>query len=67
MNAVMRTLGGAFGGQIAAAVLAANLGLLDSPTAHGYTLAFALCAGAAGSAAVAALLVPGRRRALAPA
>jgi aquaporin Z len=43
MNAVTRTLGGAFGGQVAATLLASNLGAGDHPTAHGFTLAFAMC------------------------
>src|SRR4051794_17936690 len=43
MNAVTRTLGGAFGGQVAATLLAGNLAVGGLPTAHGFTLAFAMC------------------------
>ena len=43
MNAVTRTLGGAFGGQVAATLLAGNLGADGLPTDHGFTLAFGMC------------------------
>src|SRR3954464_5763851 len=43
MNAVTRTLGGAFGGQIAATLLASHLGAGDHPTSSGFTLSFLMC------------------------
>src|SRR3954452_7976802 len=45
MNTVMRSTGGALGGQIGAGVLAATL-VAGAPTEHGFTVAFALGAGA---------------------
>jgi MFS family permease len=63
MNTVMRTLGGAFGGQLAATFLADNLIRGSSlPTDHGYTLAFGVCAVALVAGVAAGLLIPGRRR-----
>src|SRR2546421_4251812 len=43
MNAVTRTLGGAFGGQLAATLLASNLGAAGIPTSSGFTLSFLMC------------------------
>jgi MFS family permease len=43
MNAVTRTLGGAFGGQVAATLLASNLAASGDPTTTGFTLSFAMC------------------------
>ena len=43
MNAVTRTLGGAFGGQLAATLLASNLGAGGIPTSTGFTLSFLMC------------------------
>jgi EmrB/QacA subfamily drug resistance transporter len=43
MNAVTRTLGGAFGGQLAATLLASNLGAGGLPTSSGFTLSFVMC------------------------
>jgi EmrB/QacA subfamily drug resistance transporter len=43
MNAVTRTLGGAFGGQLAATLLVSNLGAGGVPTSSGFTLAFTMC------------------------
>jgi MFS family permease len=60
MNAVMRTLGGALGGQVAATFLADDLGALGRPTDHAYGLAFGLCAGATLAAVAAGLLIPRR-------
>ena len=58
MNAVTRTLGGAFGGQLAATLLASNLGAAGLPTSSGFTLSFLMClialAGALGFAIVGA-------------
>ena len=60
MNAVTRTLGGAFGGQIAATLLADNLGVGGDPTSSAFTLAFLMCMLALVGALVFALLVPKR-------
>lgn len=60
MNTVMRTLGGAFGGQVAATFLANNLGAGGLPTNHGYTLAFGLCAAALVAGVLAGLAIPSR-------
>jgi MFS family permease len=43
MNAVTRTLGGAFGGQLAATLLASNIGPGGLATSSGFTLAFLMC------------------------
>src|SRR5207253_6258279 len=43
MNAVTRTLGGAFGGQLAATLLASNLGAGGIPASSGFTLSFLMC------------------------
>jgi MFS family permease len=43
MNSVTRTLGGAFGGQLAATLLASNLDAAGLPTSSGFTLAFLVC------------------------
>jgi EmrB/QacA subfamily drug resistance transporter len=43
MNSVTRTLGGAFGGQLAATLLASNLSAADIPTSNGFTLSFLMC------------------------
>ena len=59
MNAVTRTLGGAFGGQLAATLLASNLagGL---PTSSGFTQSFLMCLVALAAALGFALWVPRR-------
>ena len=62
MNAVTRTLGGAFGGQVAATLLAGNLAASGLPTDHGFELAFAMCLVALVAALGFALSVPRRRR-----
>jgi EmrB/QacA subfamily drug resistance transporter len=59
MNAVTRTLGGAFGGQLAATLLAGNI-LAGNPTAAGYTLAFGMCLAAVTGALAFSLVVPRR-------
>ena len=59
MNTVMRTLGGAFGGQLAATFISASI-VGDNPTEHGYTQAFALCAGALALGVLAGFVIPGR-------
>jgi EmrB/QacA subfamily drug resistance transporter len=60
MNAVTRTLGGAFGGQLAATILASNLAASDKPTADGFTLAFLMCAIAVAASLAFAVAVPRR-------
>jgi len=60
MNAVTRTLGGAFGGQLAATLLAANLGAGGDPTSTGFTLSFLMCLVALVAGLVFAVLVPRR-------
>ena len=44
MNAVARTVGGAFGGAAVASILAGTVSATGYPTDHGYTVAFAVCA-----------------------
>ena len=61
MNTVMRTLGGAFGAQLAATCIASSHGVARLPGDLGFTLAFAMCAVALGIGLAAARLVPGRR------
>src|SRR2546423_11242725 len=60
MNAVTRTLGGAFGGQLAATLLASNLGAAGIPTSSGFTLSFLMCLIALAAALGFALTVPRR-------
>jgi EmrB/QacA subfamily drug resistance transporter len=60
MNAVTRTLGGAFGGQVAATLLASNLGAGGLPTSSGFTLAFLMCVIALAGALALAVAVPRR-------
>jgi EmrB/QacA subfamily drug resistance transporter len=60
MNAVTRTLGGAFGGQIAATLLASNLAAAGIPTSSAFTLSFAMCLIALTGALGFAFAVPRR-------
>ena len=60
MNAVTRTLGGAFGGQLAATLLASNLGAGGIPTSSGFTLSFLMCLIALAGALGFAVAVPRR-------
>src|SRR6476661_896945 len=60
MNAVTRTLGGAFGGQLAATLLASNLGAAGIPSSAGFTLSFLMCLIALAGALVFAFAVPRR-------
>jgi EmrB/QacA subfamily drug resistance transporter len=62
MNTVMRTIGGALGGQLAATFIAGHVhhGL---PASAGFTDTFLMATGFLVVCALAALLVPGRRRA----
>jgi MFS family permease len=60
MNAVTRTLGGAFGGQLAATLLAGNLGAGGVPTSTGFTLSFLMCLVALAAGLGFAVAVPRR-------
>jgi EmrB/QacA subfamily drug resistance transporter len=60
MNAVTRTLGGAFGGQLAATLLANNLDGSGIPTSSGFTLSFLMCLIALAAASIFAVWVPRR-------
>jgi MFS family permease len=60
MNAVTRTLGGAFGGQLAATLLAGQLGGGGLPTSSGFTLSFLMCLIALAAGLGFALAVPRR-------
>lgn len=60
MNAVTRTLGGAFGGQVAATLLAGNLTAAGIPSSDGFTLAFVMCLVSVVGALGFALAVPRR-------
>ena len=61
MNTVMRTIGGAFGGQLAATFIAAHTLANGDPALAGFADAFAMAAGFLAVCTVAALLVPRRR------
>jgi EmrB/QacA subfamily drug resistance transporter len=60
MNAVTRTVGGAFGGAVVASILASTVEA-GFPTDHGYTIAFLTCAAALAIAFLAGLGIPQRR------
>jgi EmrB/QacA subfamily drug resistance transporter len=60
MNAVTRTLGGAFGGQLAATLLAGQLDAAGIPTSIGFTLSFLMCLIAVAAALGFAVAVPRR-------
>ena len=62
MNTIVRTIGGAVGAEVATSILAANVLAGGSPSKHGYTLTFALCAAVVGVGVLASLAVPGRVR-----
>jgi MFS family permease len=61
MNAVTRTVGGAFGGAAVASILASTVSAAGYPSEQGYTVAFATCAVALGLGVVAGLAIPQRR------
>lgn len=61
MNTVMRTIGGALGGQLAATLIASHTLPSGEPAASGYTDSFVLAAGFLVVCTFAALLVPRRR------
>jgi MFS family permease len=67
MNTIVRTIGGAIGAEVAATILAANTLASGWPDKHGYTVTFVICGVAMGVGVLAALAVPGRRHAVAPA
>ncbi|HWI71080.1 MAG TPA: MFS transporter, partial [Baekduia sp.] len=58
MNTVTRWVGGAFGSQVAASILAASAGADGLPTNSGFTVAFVLTAAVLAVATVATLAVP---------
>src|SRR3954471_19482853 len=60
MNAVTRTLGGAFGGQLAATLLAGQLGAGGLRTSTGFSLAFLMCVIALAAGLGLAFAVPRR-------
>lgn len=61
MNTIMRTVGGAFGAQIAAAIITNNLAAGSTyPAEEGYTEAFLISAAALCLALLAAFMIPGR-------
>jgi MFS family permease len=60
INAVTRTLGGAFGGQLAATLLASNLDGSGIPTSSGFTLSFLMWLIALAGALGFAMVVPRR-------
>lgn len=61
MNTVMRTIGGAFGGQLAATLIASHTLANGDPAVSGYSDAFVMAAGFLVVCTFAALLVPRRR------
>jgi MFS family permease len=58
MNTIMRTIGGAVGGQVVASIIAATVEPSGIPAERGFTLAFAIAAGALFVSFLSALLVP---------
>jgi MFS family permease len=61
MNTIMRTVGGAFGAQIAAAIITNNLAAGSTyPAEEGYSEAFLISAAALCLALLAAFMIPGR-------
>ncbi len=57
MNTIIRSIGGAIGSQVSAAIVTATL-VAGRPTEHGFTLAFAAAAGALALGFFVALYVP---------
>ncbi|HMS73077.1 MAG TPA: MFS transporter, partial [Baekduia sp.] len=62
MNAVMRSLGGAVGGQVVAAMLSSNLTADGHPPDSSFTLAFWFALGSLAVAVAVATLIPSRNR-----
>jgi EmrB/QacA subfamily drug resistance transporter len=58
MNTIMRTIGGAIGGQVAASIIAATIVAGGLPAERGFTIAFAVSAGALFVSFLSALAVP---------
>jgi EmrB/QacA subfamily drug resistance transporter len=63
MNAIVRTIGGAIGAEVAATIIAANGLKTGLPAERGYTITFAICAAVVALGVVASLTVPARRAA----
>jgi MFS family permease len=61
MNTVMRTIGGAIGGQIAATLITDHTGSGGLPTVTGFTDSFLMAAGFLAVCSTAALAIPSRR------
>jgi MFS family permease len=61
MNTVMRTVGGALGGQLAATFITTHTTAAGVPTVTGFTISFLMSTGFLIVCTFAALLVPGRR------
>ena len=61
INAVTRTVGGAFGGAAVASILAGSVGIGGFPSEHGFTVAFAACAIALVFGVLVGLAIPQRR------
>jgi MFS family permease len=61
MNAVTRTVGGAFGGAAVASILEGSIGGDGFASASGFTAAFAACAAALGLGVLVGLAIPQRR------
>ena len=61
VNALTRTVGGSFGGAAVASILAGTVGAAGFPSSRGYTVAFAVCAGALLLGVLVGLLIPQRR------
>lgn len=62
VNTMLRTVGGALGGQVVAAVALIGAGTAGLPTSEGFTLAFALCGCLLALAACLATLIPRQRQ-----
>ena len=62
MNTVMRTIGGAIGGQLSATFIAAHTGVDGLPASTGFTETFVMATAFLVVCTFAALLIPGRRR-----
>jgi MFS family permease len=60
MNTVMRTVGGAVGGQVVATLIASHTGSDGLPALSGFTSSFVLETVVLGVCALAAVLIPGR-------
>jgi MFS family permease len=62
MNTNVRNIGAALGSGVATSLIVSGTLVHGYPKEHGYVLAFAVCGGALVAAAVAALMIPTRRR-----